>query len=188
MYQNTARNRKSKSENTYVIWLYLHLCEQFKHCILIYFESPRTELGLSDDEASASTCWAILPALTGAAVHWKGQRAMTQGCVTGAEGCSGMHEALSLSPYTTNTHVNKHNDTTSTCTATAGILGSTSTFHERIRALKTAGSEVGARKIQTESQGFLCQNRKEALKERWEHVQRKLFPKAKSGTLWVIKK
>lgn len=76
-----------------------------------------------------------------------------------------------------NTYIKKGNDTTSTCTTTTGILESKATLQEGNRALKMAGSEARARKIQSEFQRFLCQNGKEVLKERLEHVQRKGLPK-----------
>lgn len=81
-----------------------------------------------------------------------------------AEGFFDRHETLSLSFYTTNTYINKCNDTTSTCTTTSGILESKATLHERNRALKTTGSEAGARNIQTESQRFCARIEKKPLK------------------------
>lgn len=86
---------------------YLHLREQFKHSIFIYFELPRMELGLSGYGASASICRAILPTLTRTPVPWKGPWATAQGLVMerGGRSFSGMHEALSLITYVTNTHL-----------------------------------------------------------------------------------
>lgn len=74
-------------------------------------------------------------------------------------------------------HTLKDNDITSTCTTTTGILESKATLQEGNRALKMAGSEARARKIQIESQKILYQNGKKVFKERWEHVQREGLPK-----------
>lgn len=88
-----------------------------------------------------------------------------------------MHDTLSLISYVTNTYINKGNDTTSTCTTTTGILESKATLQGGNRALKMAGSEARARKIQIEFQRFLYQNGKEVLKVRSEQVPRKGLPK-----------
>lgn len=157
------------------MWLYLHLREQFKHSIFIYFESPRIgcqAMGQVPLSAKPS-CQLEQELQSPEKVHRQWHKDWRWSLV--AEGFSGMHETLSLISYVTNTYIKA---------MIPPPLAQQPRAFWSLKSLSKKGTELWKwlvlRLGKDNTNGIskiLYQNGKEVLKERSEHVQRKGLPK-----------